>query len=291
MLGSTSRCIHNVSMSLDEYLQQRDEKFLGKDFPKFKGAPTWFQKGIKEMRSALMHPDMAAEVGRLMLCDAESLVQCRGELIYAFVNTYDLSVESAERLVNFAITKNKLAMQPLVPMAGIHFFSNEKKTAGVITPKTSRKLYDHIQAEYGHERPSTIYLRVGPSSTKDDVIDYVDKYWDKYVKPLRDAELHKDKQARNRPKVLRDTAVYALWKDGKSYAEIQKLVNDKYNDSLTDPDLRKIVERTKPRTQLLANFSKQFDELYPRASKVKKKLIIKTFDSGNDNELFLLEIV
>lgn len=276
---------------LDDYLEKRAEVFRQQLNLPLEGMPAWYQRNAKELQYILMHPDIFTDIIRLSLCDTDSVLENRGALIAAFHHTYDLSVEYAERLVNFAIIKKKTVLQPLVQNAGIYFFSNQKKTAGVITPKTTRKLYDHIQEEYGHERPSTIYLRIGPGATKEDVKDYVDRFWDKYVQPLRDAELHTGKQVRTRPKLLRDTEVYALWKHGKSYAEIQKSVDEKYDEYLTDPDLRKIVERTKPKTALLVNFATQFDDLYPKATKANKKLVLETFDSGNDDELFNLKIV
>lgn len=85
--------------------------------------------------------------------------------------------------------------------------------------------------------------------------------------------------------------VYALWKHGKSYAEIQKSIDDKYGEYLTDPDLRKIVERIKPRSKVLANFAQQFRELYPEVQAANKKLVVSIYDSGNDDELFKLKAV
>jgi len=278
-------------MSLEDLLDERDERFRNKADRKFKNATPWFRRGFNEINAALMHPDIFNEVSQLLLCENESVVQCRGEIIYAFKTTYDLSVETAERLADFIITRDKAVLLPLVSKAGIHFFSNEKKTAGITNDKSSRKLYEHIQSEYGNERPSTTYLRIGPSASKEDVIAYVENYWDKYIDPTRPAETRNKKQVRSRPKTLRDTTVYALWKDGKSYPEIQKDINRRYDEFLMDPDLRKIVERTKPKTELLANFSQRFIALYPEAKKADKKLSLGVLNSADSQELFSLDIV
>jgi hypothetical protein len=276
---------------LEDYLEKRVEVYRDQLKLPMDGMPAWYQRNAKELQAILMHPDIMTDVVRLGFVEMDGLLENRGALIAAFYRTYDLSIEYAERLVDFAITKEKTVLQPLVQNAGIHFFSNEKKTAGVITSKTARILYDHIQAEYGHERPSTIYLRIGPGANKEDVKDYIDAFWDKYIQPLRDAELHTGKQVRAKPKLLRDTEIYALWKHGKRYAEIQEAINEKYDEFLTDPELRKIVERIKPKTELLAKLAEQFEDMYPLATEQNKKLALSTFDSGNDPELFRLKIV
>lgn len=277
--------------NLDEYLTERAKAYrISLNF-NISGKPNWYKRNVKEIQDIMMHPDIVLQIIRLSLCDPKSLVNNRSELIAAFHFTYNLSVEYAERIVDFAITKNKTVLLPGIQNAGINFFSNQTKTAGVITAKTAHILYDHIQEEFGKERPSTIYLRIGPSATKDDVKDYIDFFWDKYIQPLRDAELHKAKQMRSKPKLLRDTEVYAHWKEGKSYAEIQKNIEKRYGEFLTDPDLRKIVERVKPKTNLLRNFAKQFDELYPLATKKNKKLVLELIESDDQDELFKLQIV
>lgn len=279
----------NQEMDLDEFRVQRDAIYEKKMQPSLKRMPPWAIRAIKEMRDAFMHPDLQDEFTRLLFCERQSIAQNYGVLVAVFAQTYGLSVEYAERLVTFAITKNKMALEPRVPMAGIHFFSNEKKTAGVTSNPDN--LYRHLQSEYGKERPSTVYLRIGPSSTKNDVIAYVNKYWGKYVQPLRDAEIHKGQQVKDKRKSRRDAMIYALWKAGKSYPEIRDYI-EKHYEYVGDGDLRKIVERMKPKSSFLAEFRRQFDELYPKARQANKKLALKKADTTNGQEpLLQLEIV
>lgn len=277
--------------NLDDYLNKRAEVYKKSLNFSIDGKPSWYKRNVKEIQDIMMQPDIVPQIIRLSLCDTNSLVTNRVELIAAFYYTYNLSVEYAERIVDFAITKNKTVLLPGMQNAGIHFFSNQTKTAGVTTVKTAHILYDHIQEEFGKERPSTIYLRIGPSATKEDVKDYVDFFWDKYIQPLRDAELHKAKQLRSKPKLLRDTEVYAHWKEGKTYVEIQRIIDNKYGEFLTDPDLRKIVERIKPKTKILENFTKQFDELYPQVAKSNKKLVLKSIETNHQDIQFKLNVV
>lgn len=285
--------LDNIVMRIDadEYREKRDEVYQTRLKAPNKGLPSWYARAAKELRDNLAHPDIATDIVRLGFCDGESLMPNYGHLIGAFVQTYGVSVDFAQRIVNFVVTKSGTALQPLVANAGIHYFSNEKKVAGVITSKTSRILYDHIQSEYGKERPSTVYLRIGPGATKEDILDFVNFHWDKYIQPLREAELHKGQQVRNKPKVLRDTMAYKLWRDGKSYKEIQAYIDKHYGDFLLDNELRKIVERVKPKTDVFIKFGEEFDRLFPQAHKANKKLVmIPVKDDAEDLE-FKLKIV
>ena len=81
-------------------------------------------------------------------------------------------------------------------------------------------------------------------------------------------------------------------KEDKTYAEISKYVEDHYDEFLLDADLRKIYERTKPKTDLMLEFGRQFDELFPRAYKSGKKIALDSVNLDSAEKLtFKLKIV
>lgn len=215
-----------------------------------KNSPPWVQRNVKELQVLFLRSDLVIDVCYLMFCNKESLVKNYGSLVYSFHKTYDTSVETAEKIVNYLITKDRIALNPLVQNDGIQVFSNFKKKA---RPSSNpEKMYEHIMAEFNNERKGTVYLKIGSSSTKDDVIYFVAKSWEKYIKSFREVETHKNQQVKMTRHTLRDTAAYWLMTHNVKRAEVKAIISANFGDQLSDTQLSHILIREAPKTELFA---------------------------------------
>jgi len=228
-------------------------QFLGKfDSPKY---PPWMKRKAEGMFQSVAHPDFNRDLGMLFYCDPKSIEKNSDILMHYFSLQYGVAVEIAETWIQLLITRSGHLFDNAYQISPTLLFDDDMKMAWPSDdPKTQYKQMQ-IQSKLDERNGYIVNLRIGRSSTKQDVKWLLDELWEKDIEP----RLNKagSLNIRQKPEYLRDSTAYSLYKNGKSMKEIANIIDDKFplSPDLKNPDavrvidvvyIRKIISRFKP---------------------------------------------
>lgn len=194
-----------------------------------------------------------ADVSILLLCTPQSVESIFDKLVKYFIYAYSVSEEFAVTITQYCILKDKDIFDGARQLDGLTYYRDDKRLAG--PPNRSSKTYQKLQSAV-KRGGAHVNIRIGSSATKDDIIWYINHFWDSEIAPMRNLK-HEESPQKSKPKLLRDRTIYALRRNGWSYPNIQNHIQRYYDDFVEETALRKIYERAKPNDS-------QFDPIYQK---------------------------
>ena len=250
-------------------------------------APPWERRKSKELVYAFMHPLLSLDIVYLSSCDLADLGENQQHLVKEISNEYGISIETALTLILYAETRVEGLLSPSAMLSGIRYFSPDHEQAG--WPHPDPNAYEEVIRTIANSGPDNqqelVYLQVGRSATKHDVIHFIKKNWDQHIEPLRgESWTTTPKQLKIRPNTERDLAIVALHNDGRSYNEIIDFVNGNFPDSpaLPPSEIERLVKRYEPKSSALITLRSQFEQIMNRGTApIAKPVLVASFTNEN----------
>jgi Mor family transcriptional regulator len=248
--------------------------------------PPWYKRKSKELRAALMHPDMNEMIEILRLCDKDSVIECADVVIVELAKGYNLSYEVAYAIVLRIVSDDDVFLEPFFQVSGVEYFSLVEQAGGPsIDPKTK---YEELMAQFEQKQFGTVYLKIGKSATKEDVLYFIEHNWDGHISPLRkDDKIHSDQQVRVKPSASRDALIYTMHINGLKNRVITDLLNQHLKDTIDESQVRQVIKRLKPKSDLLIDLNKQFNQLNKDTFGLGKTLFLKTSTTNGKTHLYI----
>ncbi len=225
---------------LDQYLHQYDSS-------KF---PPWFKRKREGMLQVMSNPDFDKDISSLWFCSVDSILNNYGKLLGYFVRNYGLDAEVVETWLRMVMTGQMELMQENYQLAPPLLFSDEEQVAW---PSDNPKQEYINMMKDPFTQGSVVNLRIGRSATKEDVKWLIDQAWDTNIVP-RLNKVKPPKTIRSKPKYLRNSTIYYLYKKGMSAGEIVRHMDKHF-------PTKELVDETIVR-KALVDFRKDFPDWF-----------------------------
>lgn len=225
---------------LDEF-----NKFYAKRLSKYESSrqPTWAKRKNEEIIRSLSHPEFVAMLGILNRCTPESIMENQLLLEEYFIRTFDVSLELAESWVLYFATQDIRAIMPTNQIDGVRFFNDDKKIAGPSDNQDAS--YVNLVADIDRKDPH-MNIRIGRSATKQDVLWFIDHYWETEIEPRITPKFAKPPSQRRKRQLLRNSTIYTMHKHGMKVRDIQQYIDEHFDGVTDEPLIRKIISEFKP---------------------------------------------
>lgn len=266
-----------IRQKISEVYKER----LGRDYSK---KPPWQLRKVRDIVQALAHPDISRDQSILWLCGQESILKHQ-QLLVEYYQSYGLSLEITESLILFCATWDIDFLIASKQIDGVRFYNSDSKIAGPSSDPAAT--YENIQCDIKRHDPH-MNIRIGRSATKEDVIWFINKYWESDIEPISNPYVKDAPKIRGKPKTLRDLTIYALRRDDWKYQEIQDFINEKYDELVEQPYLRKVYERTKPKYSLFDWAAEQLPNLFD--GKLVKQFDLEFVKDGKNSHFKLVKM-
>jgi hypothetical protein len=238
----------------DEFAQGVSKIYAERLKRRFTHKPPWQLRKTRDIARALNNPDVSRDLGVLYYCTGESIFEYHKLLIEYLKKNYGLSLEVSESLILACAQKDGDPLVAFKQMDGVRYFNTDLKIVG---PNDNLKFsYKNLLRDIKSGDPH-VNIRIGRSATKQDVLWFIDKYWDSDIEPISNPYKKDASAEREKPTMLRDATIYSLRQSGWKFADIQKYIADEYDDAIEEPTLRQIHKRHKPQYSLFAKASEQ----------------------------------
>lgn len=204
--------------------------------------PPWAVRKSQDIARSLAHPDIYRDLVILMCCTHESVLANHTLLIKYFISTYGMSDEMAESWVLYFATGDVEAIVATKQLDGVRYFNDDLQIAGPASDE--KEAYARLLRVRDEQAPH-VNIRIGASATRSDVKWFIDKYWESDIEPhLSKVEV---KQTRNK-KLLRNSTIYALHKQGLKAKAIQDYIDDtaNYGEFVELSTISNIIKGFKP---------------------------------------------
>jgi uncharacterized protein YaeQ len=207
---------------------------------KYNTASPWAKRKTRDNIRALANPDILSDFGILNTCSHESVMAIHDILIEYFKRTYGMSNElSSSWMLHFATGQMSVILAS-GQMDGVRYFNEDQEIAG--PSDNENRSYKNLLNDIKLKDPH-INLRIGYSATKDDVHWFIDKYWDDIIAPQIDIGPPANARAR---KMLRNSRVYSLHKEGMKPKAIQQYIDEEYGDFIELSTISNTIKDFKP---------------------------------------------
>lgn len=262
----------------DELYKARLERY------KSGNQPPWAKRKTQDIARSLAHPDIYRDLMILMCCTNESVMKIHTLLIDYFVKTYGMSDEMAESWVLFFATGNEEAIVSTKQIDGVRYYNDDLKIAG--PSNDGSESYLRIVEDRSRKDPH-INIRIGRSATRTDIEWFISEYWEKSIEP--NLAKSNNKQTRNK-KLLRNSTIYALSKQGLKSKAIQDYINDNanYGEYVELSTISNLIKEFKPPRDW---FIEAYKVLEKEAQNGNKTAAFNIGFSKNPEPHFTLELV
>ena len=212
-------------INLEDIVGRNYEQYLGKyDSPKY---PPWMKRKAEGMFQSVAHPIFNRDIGYLFYVNQSSILENREMLVGYFALKYGVYNEIAETWVLLAGTGNGYLLDDSTQISPTLLFSDEEKKAWPSDDPSAEYKNMNVISRMHSSSSRVINLRIGRSSTKEDVKWLIEKLWKTDIEPQLNNKFY-EKDIRKKPLYFKKSVAYSLYLEGKSMNEITTTLNERF---------------------------------------------------------------